>query len=172
MWCRRVPNQLLPFANCVPWTVYEKKHLINTPTKSRERFHILEEACLYHRHITSSETTATFGRQLLNLSVCLDRPTTDRNRSTGSRDRQPPTPSTRASLTVATQSFASRMRSYWVAQLFIYCWSGDCFRTAYCFKGFLIDMGLKRSHTHTHTPLVHKHRERSCWDKNQLTECH
>lgn len=174
MWCRKVSNQLLPFANYVPWKLYEKKHLINTLTESRERFHILEEACLYQRHITFSKTTATFGRQLLNLLVCLeskqtDQPTTDRKRSTGSHDSQPLTPSTRASLTVATQSFTSRMKSYCVAQLFIYCWSHDCFVQRTVLKDFWLKWA---SNAHTHTPLEHKHRERSCWDKNQLTECH
>lgn len=139
MWCRKVSNF------CHLAALFLEK----CTKKSRERFHILEEACLYQRHITSSKTTATFGRQLLNLLVCLDRATTDRQRSTGSHDSQPLTPSTRASLTVATQIFTFRMKSYCVAELFIYCWSRDCFRTTYCFKGFLIEMGLKRSHTHS-----------------------
>lgn len=125
---------------------------------------MLEEACLYWGHITFSETTATFGRQLRNLLVCFR---IDKKRSTCSRGSQALTPSTRTSLAVVDQSFTSRIKNYCVAQLFTYCWSCDCFRTT--LKYFWLEWALISEGSFTHTPLVHKCRERNSSDKNLLT---
>lgn len=145
---------------CSLKSVYEwKKDLINTLWQKAER-----GSTMYHGHIRSVFILQTYYIQRdnnnlrQNLWVCFH---IDRNRSTCKRGTQVLTPPTRASCSWA------KLKNYCVAQLFTYCWSCDCFRTAW--KYFWLKWALIAEGTFTHTPLVHKHRERNSSDKKVLS---
>lgn len=169
---KEICTQLLPFANHAPGTVYmNEKGIWSTHSDRKQRKSpqcitvTLEEACLYCRHITSSETThiTSSPRQTAAEPVGL----LPRRRK--EIDMKPWKPSANTPFTRASEkrSFTSRIKNYCVARLFTYCWSCDCSHNA--LKDFWLEWASIAEGSFTHTPLIHKHRDRNSLDKNLLT---